>query len=393
MRTTASKHPRGQGSGRNRLPHIAVAILGLLVTGTLVASATPRPQGPTTGPTPDQIAAACNAPSGPTGPPAFMPRAPVGTGTVDTESLSRKLTPTAKGMPPTAAAARRRTAPIPDTERCTRPGAGTPQLARHAECCSVSSSKMLNSGGGPVQSRPRVYLVLWGPSWPTTAGDPFGVGMALHTFYSGLVNSNFVYPMSQYSGGVWGGRFTSSGVQYKGWLYDPTPVRSVPSGSDIKYALERAVARTNDASTEVQYVIATPNGVIDLWSLNAGACGWHSWANIGGRAVTYTMLPYNPYISALYGQIGSDCGVAAVNGWYGINDGTTMVAAHEFAETVTDPLTNNWYDSDGAENGDKCAWRNMGNVRFPNGHVAAVQPHWSNFDRSYYGHGCLLHSN
>jgi hypothetical protein len=32
------------------------------------------------------------------------------------------------------------------------------------------------------------------------------------------------------------------------------------------------------------------------------------------------------------------------------------VVAHELEETLSDPDLNGWYDSAGAENGDKCAW-------------------------------------
>ena len=32
------------------------------------------------------------------------------------------------------------------------------------------------------------------------------------------------------------------------------------------------------------------------------------------------------------------------------------VLAHELVETLSDPLLNAWYDSQGAENADKCAW-------------------------------------
>ena len=38
-------------------------------------------------------------------------------------------------------------------------------------------------------------------------------------------------------------------------------------------------------------------------------------------------------------------------------DGMASVMAHEAEETVTDPDLNAWYDSSGAENADKCAWK------------------------------------
>ena len=38
-------------------------------------------------------------------------------------------------------------------------------------------------------------------------------------------------------------------------------------------------------------------------------------------------------------------------------DGMASVMAHEAEETTSDPDLNAWYDSSGAENADKCAWK------------------------------------
>jgi len=45
--------------------------------------------------------------------------------------------------------------------------------------------------------------------------------------------------------------------------------------------------------------------------------------------------------------------------WGGSNagvDGMVSVIAHELEETNTDPNLNAWYDANGAEDADKCAW-------------------------------------
>jgi len=55
------------------------------------------------------------------------------------------------------------------------------------------------------------------------------------------------------------------------------------------------------------------------------------------------------------------------------------VTAHELSETITDPRGAGWFDSSGAENGDKCAWS------FPSTNVVKLgtedwmlQMEWSN---------------
>ena len=66
------------------------------------------------------------------------------------------------------------------------------------------------------------------------------------------------------------------------------------------------------------------------------------------------------------------------------------MTSHELSESITDPLLNNWYDSTGFENGDKCAWEfgptttGGGDVNW-NTHPYSIQPEGSNFSA-----GCVL---
>ena len=107
-------------------------------------------------------------------------------------------------------------------------------------------------------------------------------------------------------------------------------------------------------------------------------CAWHSSTSDGlGHTVAYTDLPYIPDAQA------GTCGSNYVNsGTAGALDGVTIVGGHEYAEAVTDPHLNAWYDSSGAENGDKCAWNaagpdHAGNIVLSTG-TFAVQSLWSN---------------
>jgi serine protease len=75
------------------------------------------------------------------------------------------------------------------------------------------------------------------------------------------------------------------------------------------------------------------------------------------------------------------CGANFAGG--GTLDGVSIVAGHEFEETVTDPQpSTGWVDSSGQENGDKCAWLTSGPghtqlINF-SGTNFAVQGLWSN---------------
>ena len=77
---------------------------------------------------------------------------------------------------------------------------------------------------------------------------------------------------------------------------------------------------------------------------------------------------------------GDGCGADTVQGPL---DGFSITGGHEFLEAVTDLDTGGgWFDADGEENGDKCAWQNLHTIDLSSGSFA-VQPTWSNAI-----HGC-----
>src|SRR5262249_60932343 len=110
----------------------------------------------------------------------------------------------------------------------------------------------------------------------------------------------------------------------------------------------------------------------------ADYCAWHDQTPAPfGKFVAYTTLPYLP-------DAGQACGAADVTG-------ASVVAGHEFAETVTDPgaearsgaVHGAWYDGPGSANpdfeeiADKCQWYKLGNVTLPGG-TFLMQRLWSN---------------
>ena len=100
--------------------------------------------------------------------------------------------------------------------------------------------------------------------------------------------------------------------------------------------------------------------------------------------MAFTNLPY--MLNA-----GIECGENWINsGGKGLTDGVSIIAAHEYAETATDPEpTSGWADNadtiSGGEVADKCAWGGtnwgghdaQGNVTLSTG-TFAMQSLWSN---------------
>jgi hypothetical protein len=287
---------------------------------------------------------------------------------------------TPKGLPPQQGMAKRHAGP---SARAPRPASHGTEEVENGEAQNPASAKLLTWRGGAVQTAPRIYLVLWGPSWSTN-GDPYGVANRLHYFYGGVGGSSVANVLKQFSGSA--GAFTNPTAQYAGWLSDTTAVPAYPTQADIAAAAKRAAARVNNYSYNAQYVVATPWGVVDQYSTQNSFCGWHNWTLAGpsGSWVTYTSLPYAPYLDYL----GRGCGGKKVNGANGVLDGVTILALHEYAETVNDPGLNGWLDADNSENGDKCSWINLANKTLSNGYVFPVQPTWSNTWKTQYGYGC-----
>lgn len=250
---------------------------------------------------------------------------------------------------------------------------------------NATSTQQLSYHGNAVQTSPRIYLVLWG-NW--SAGDPFGVANRLHYFYDGVGGSSLGSVLKQYGGSA--GAFSNPRAQYRGYLFDTSPVPTRPTAQDVANAAARAAVKMGDISYNAQYVIATPYGILDQKSIAKSWCAWHDSASVVGYSgwLTYTSMPYIPYED----DLGRGCGRDTVN-VAGRLDGVTILASHEWAETVNDPALNAWYDAVGDENADKCQWLNLANRVLANGLSFPVMPSWSNYYRANYGNGCLFSSS
>jgi len=240
-----------------------------------------------------------------------------------------------------------------------RPGNGNASGA-------ASSSNNLLYNGGPIQTAPKLYLILWG-NW-SSSGDPKGVKSRLQSFYGVIGGSKWLNSVAQYtqSGGAHVG---NSGNIYVGTWNDTSssPSRH-PTQGQLAAEASKGAAHYGDYSASASYVIALPTGIKPS-GFGSQYCAWHSSTSAGGGRIAYTNLPYLP-------DAGGACGVNAVNS-NGTLDGESIVGGHEQAETETDPQPNTgWLDSTGAENGDKCAWINLENN--PNAGGYPTQPLWSN---------------
>jgi hypothetical protein len=242
--------------------------------------------------------------------------------------------------------------------------------------CAESDCPLVYQGG-PVQHSPHVYLLFWGPTWSTDAGEQASAGY-LKSFCQGLgvqSQDDWSTTTSQYGDGSGDPAF--SGTVCQGFFQDTS---TPPYGVDqAGLAAEADAFASHEGITDLadaQIVIATESGTCPSGfyapECNGGTgsyCAWHSSSN-----EPYTNLPY--ILDA-----GSGCGEGFVNS-PGTYDGFSIVEGHEYAETITDPYpTSGWWDpadSSGGEIGDKCAWSPLSaDVSLSTGSFA-MQPLYSN---------------
>jgi serine protease len=273
-------------------------------------------------------------------------------------------------------------------------------------------------GIGVTSYLPKVYLVVFGSQWGnagtdsngnmTFSGDPKGVAPRLQQLFKGLGTAGELWSgtMTQYCDGplVAHGatscppeaphvRYPRKGVLAGVWYDNSGPSPAAANGNQLANEAIRAAAHfgntTAFSNRYSQYVILSPTGTDPDDYMLDGFCAWHDYNGdtslTGGPAassygdIAFTNLPYITDVG--------DCGANFVNGGTaGALDGVTIVAGHEYAETVTDqnPL-GGWsnYTTGTGENADECAWIPPGqaggaaNVTMGNG-AYAMQSTWSN---------------
>ena len=287
-----------------------------------------------------------------------------------------------------------------------RPAADATNARRKAN----AGDQQLSYGGGlhgvGVQHHPAVYLVFWGSQWRQS--DPYA-DYELR-FFRGLYGpgDNWTGVQREWCDGVAKKSVACTddaarigapiGPLVKGVWFDDSML-ALPTDSPIVTGLPDAVAqeavraaahfgnKTAGQNRDVQYIINEPSR---FDSLGFGLyCGYHSYVSGAYGPVAYTDLPYVT-------DVGFDCGENYVNsGPAGTYDGLSLVAGHEFIETLTDPYPDTgWLDTDGKENADKCAWKTSGPGAMTDLHLStgtfAVQGSWSNLANNGDG-GCRNH--
>jgi len=193
--------------------------------------------------------------------------------------------------------------------------------------------------GGPVMTGTVNIHYIWYGNWSGNTATTILPALA-----SSLGGSSYEQINATYYNGS--GTHVSGNISYAGSVNDNYSQGTALSDAQI----ESIVAAQNPTDTNALYMVLTSADVNATSGFCTQYCGWHTNATINGRDIKYAFIG-NPdrCPSACEEQTTGPNGNAGA-------DGMASIIAHESEEAISDPDLNAWYDRQGAENADKCAW-------------------------------------
>lgn len=268
-----------------------------------------------------------------------------------------------------------------------------PTMAPPAEGAAVYSASYgsgnLGNHGGPVISNAGFWALYWNSSVATSTQTSLGyttLAEQMHAFlnsfgndtaYSSTIATDDFSVVQQYGA-------ISSTVRNYGYYVASERAKSSISDSGIRNFIAGVLNSGQvNVDTSIIYGVYMPAGMKVTMTGGASCstfCGYHGHFNYGGLDIRYAVFPY------------LNCSACKLSN-LSVADMITIVASHEIREAVTDPQLNAWYDDQGYEADDKCAWHNL--YRMAEGGFM-VQPEYSNGGGtapgggSYPGPGCIV---
>jgi hypothetical protein len=241
------------------------------------------------------------------------------------------------------------------------PGLGHGPRASDFAGTKFSSTANMTYHGGPVQRTNQTFAIYWVPSGYTISSgyrsliDGFlGNVAAASGAGSNVYASDTQYYDSSgpiaYSSSFAGSYLDTQALPASGC--SDTYTSTCVTDSQIQSEIARVVAVTGwHLGPSSLVFMLTAKGIGSCVGTSCAFsyyCAYHSSMSSGGMTYGYANMPY------------ADTAPGACDSGQHPNaddaDATINVLSHEHNETITDPFGNAWFDSGGAENGDKCAW-------------------------------------
>jgi hypothetical protein len=171
--------------------------------------------------------------------------------------------------------------------------------------------------GGAVVHDPHVALLVWGSGYPTATER------AIEHFLGGLHNSAFGAVLAEY--------FDTQGhinndITFTGTWVDTQEPSAAPTVEQVQAEVARAISHAGwTVNANAVVVVLLPSGASPS-PVGHDSCGYHTAASAGYLRQTAPAIAVAGYPSGA-----CDVGI-------GGTDGTTLIASHELAEAITDPI-------------------------------------------------------
>jgi hypothetical protein len=202
----------------------------------------------------------------------------------------------------------------------------------------------INYHGGPVILGTTNVYYIWYGNWSGNTASTILTNLAQTIGGSPYFNINTTY----YDGAT---NHVSNAVTYSGSTNDSYSRGTALSDAGVQGVVSDAISSGRlPKDTNGVYFVLTSADVNETSGFCTQYCGWHTHGTISGSDIKFAFIG-NP------DRCPSACAAQSTgpNGNAGA-DGMASIISHELEEAVTDPDLNAWYDRQGAENADKCAW-------------------------------------
>ncbi|MBV8208788.1 MAG: hypothetical protein JO133_01880 [Burkholderiaceae bacterium] len=222
----------------------------------------------------------------------------------------------------------------------------TPGAAERAQGLRPGGGTGIYYHGGPLLNRStgaNVYTIWYG-DWSGNTATSILPNLLSHIGGSPYFNINTTY----YDGSA---LHVTNVVNSLGSTNDAYSQGSVLSDNGVEAVVSQAISSgALPTDSNGVYFVLTSADVVESSGFCTQYCGWHTSAAIAGADIKFAFVG-NP------DQCPAACEAQSTspNNNAGA-DGMASVIAHELEEAVTDPDLNAWYDNQGYENADKCAW-------------------------------------
>jgi len=196
---------------------------------------------------------------------------------------------------------------------------------------------------GPVLPASTTTTIFWGKKWAKSSFVADKIS-GLDSWYEGFAGSTYAATADEYTGT--GTQQVGTQSTYQGHVIDTSSApKSAPATSTIQKEVCKILEKHPKLLVENGYYavyVDTPRG-------NATYCAWHSWGSCNNTLIEFG------FFFDLDGDSG--CDPADTSGLH--SEGLSALAnvtGHELTESRTDPRGTAWFDDEGEEISDKCAW-------------------------------------